>query len=64
MVGSRSSALMEAGGIAGEKRLRIGVAARMEDGVDAAGLDDLARIHHIDPVAELGDDARDGAKRR
>ena len=29
----------------------------MEDGIDVAGLDDLAGIHDVDPVAELGDDA-------
>src|SRR5262249_38320323 len=40
-----------------EERLRVGMPGAVEEAAHRLHLHDLARVHHADPVAHLGDDA-------
>jgi hypothetical protein len=57
----RPGYVVQLGGAQGDDRakqlLRVGVGRVGEELARIAGLDDLARVHHRDPVAGLGDDA-------
>ena len=53
--GQHRSLLMQVRRVAGDQRLRLGVAGAVIDGVGRALFHHLAGIHHIDPVAELAD---------
>ena len=43
--------------LGGEQGARIGVLGRAEDALDRTALDDLALLHHADPVGQLAHDA-------